>query len=47
MTMDSTQYVTLRQAPAPSQITTLDNMKTGQHRLLKPYELKQLRNLVK
>ena len=26
---------------------TLENMKTGEHRLLKPYELKQLRNLVK
>lgn len=26
---------------------TLDNMKTGEHRLLKPYELKQLRNLIK
>ncbi len=26
---------------------TLDHMKIGEHRLLKPYELKQLRNLVK
>ncbi|MCK5761458.1 MAG: rRNA pseudouridine synthase [Candidatus Izimaplasma sp.] len=26
---------------------TLENMKIGEHRLLKPYELKQLRNLVK
>ena len=25
----------------------LDKMKTGEHRLLKPYELKQLKNLVK
>ena len=26
---------------------TLDNMRIGEHRLLKPYELKQLKNLVK
>ena len=28
-------------------VVTLDKMKTGEHRLLKPYELKQLRTLVK
>jgi len=28
-------------------IVTLGNMKTGEHRLLKPYEFKQLVNLVK
>ena len=28
-------------------VVNLDKMKTGEHRLLKPYELKQLKNLVK
>ena len=43
---DAVNHPVLRLKRVRFGIITLDNMKTGEHRLLKPYEIKQLKGLV-